>query len=451
MSPARTAADIAGQVRADPTSAPRVVEECLDRIAALDPRLGAFQIVCADAARAEANDLARRDLAGLPLAGVPVAIKDNVDVQGLPTRYGSGATTTAPAEKDDELVRRLRDAGAVVVGKTKLPELAIWSFTESRAHGGTATPWDLSRNAGGSTGGGAAAVAAGLVPVALGSDGGGSLRIPAAFCGVVGYKPARAVVPLAGGAQEHWYGCSVFGAIASSVADVSAVTDVLAGRTVTSVTVPPRALRVAVSMRAPVPIARPDGVTRAGIGRAVELLTAAGHAATPADPPYPLTMANDWGRCWLAGIAEDVEVMGLDETRLEPRTLAMVRRGRRLRRRGRPTAEARTSWTRTADAWFGTFDVLVSPTVARAPARLGGMRDSGYWRSYLWGATTTPYTQAWNLTGYPAVTLPLPRADGAPYAVQLVAPPGREGLLLGLAAQLEEAAGRPGLPPIAGM
>src|SRR5437763_1073885 len=165
----QTAVDISASVRASRLDPRHVVEECLDRIAATDRRIGAFTLVDAEGARRAADALAdRADLAALPLAGVPVAVKDNLDVAGLPTRHGSASTVDTPAGADDPMVARLRAAGAVVVGKTRMPELAIWGFTESRAFGGTRNPRDLSRNAGGSTGGGAAAVAAGMVPLALG-------------------------------------------------------------------------------------------------------------------------------------------------------------------------------------------------------------------------------------------------------------------------------------------
>src|SRR3954470_22384945 len=227
-----SAVEIGAAVRAGRRTPVEVVEACLARICAEDGRIGAFQCVAADAARHAAIELARRsDLADLPLAGVPVAVKDNIAVAGLPTRQGSAATSGTPAAADDELVRRLRAAGAIVVGTTRMPELAVWGFTESRAHGGTRNPRDLTRNAGGSTGGGAAAVAAGMVPLALGSDGGGSLRIPAANCGVVGFKPATGTVPLAGGLSEHWFGCSANGPMATTVADVALAVDVLAGNT----------------------------------------------------------------------------------------------------------------------------------------------------------------------------------------------------------------------------
>src|SRR5690606_10851257 len=225
-----TVAAIVADVRAGRRTPREVLDAFLARIERIDEHIGAFQFVDAEAARREADLLAGRpDLADLPLAGVPVAIKDNVDVAGMPTRYGSAASSPQPRGSDDLLVRRLREAGAVVVGKTRQPELAIWDFTESPAFGGTRNPYDPDRNAGGSTGGGAAAVAAGMVPVAHGSDGGGSLRIPAANCGVVGFKPSRGAVPLPGGLTEHWFGCSVHGAMATTVADVALAVDVLAG------------------------------------------------------------------------------------------------------------------------------------------------------------------------------------------------------------------------------
>ena len=190
--------------RLDPAA---VIRAHLARIDEADPQLHAFQEVRRDGALADAAALAQRpDLGGLPLAGVPVAIKDNTDVAGLPTRQGSAATPAGPAASDDELVRRLRAAGAIPIGKTQQPELAVWPVTEPEAYPATRNPWDLSRTPGGSTGGGAAAVAAGMAALALGSDGGGSIRVPAACCGLVGVKPAPGRVPVAGGASEHWYG-----------------------------------------------------------------------------------------------------------------------------------------------------------------------------------------------------------------------------------------------------
>jgi amidase len=209
------AVDIARAVRERRLTPEAVIRAHLDRMAEADPVIRAFQAVRADGALADAEALGRRDdLGTLPLAGVPVAVKDNIDVAGLPTRYGSAATRSAPARRDDELVRRLRQAGAIPIGKTQLPELAIWPFTEPAAFPATRNPWDRSRTPGGSTGGGAAAVATGMAALALGSDGGGSIRVPAACCGVTGIKPGPGVVPLAGGASQHWHGLTAFGPLA---------------------------------------------------------------------------------------------------------------------------------------------------------------------------------------------------------------------------------------------
>jgi amidase len=450
----QTAIEIAAQVRDGRRTPREVVEEALARIAEADPGIGAFQVVDAAGARRAAEEVASwADLDRLPLAGVPVAIKDNVAVAGLPTRHGSGASSAEPEAADDELVRRLRAAGAVVVGKTRLPELAIWGFTESIALGGTRNPHDPSRNAGGSTGGGAAAVAAGMVPLALGSDGGGSLRIPAANCGVVGFKPATGALPLAGGLADHWYGCSAFGPIASTVDDAVLMLDVLAGgaqwRGSASTATGP--LRVAVSLRSPSPIGRAGSGARQALRVAAERARTAGHTVRAANPPYPLTLATSWMQCWFAGIAEEVERLDLDPARLEPRTRGMATRGQRLRRKGRPTGGPAKAWRDRASAWFEQYDVMLSPVIAGPAPKMDWGTRAGFLPAYLQGARATPYTQAWNLSGFPAMSLPIVNAAGlgnaagldgvtggrlAGAAVQLVAVPGREWALIALARQL---------------
>ncbi|HZB59391.1 MAG TPA: amidase, partial [Actinomycetota bacterium] len=181
----QTAVGIAAAVRAGQASPSEVLEEHLERIAALDGRLGAFRLLRTEQVRAEARALEERgDLAGLPLAGVPVAIKDNVDLAGVPTRNGSAATSDEPAAADAELVRRLREAGALLVGKTNVPELCLWPFNESEAFGDSRNPWSLDHTPGGSSGGSAAAVASAMVPIGLATDGGGSIRMPASNCGL---------------------------------------------------------------------------------------------------------------------------------------------------------------------------------------------------------------------------------------------------------------------------
>ena len=244
---AMPALEIARAVREGKVSPVQVVQAHLAQIDRLEPQIRAFQVVLAEQALAEARVLAARPgLAGLPLAGVPVAVKDNVDVAGVPTRHGSAATPAGAARADDELVRRLRAAGCVVIGKTQMPELAIWPFTEPQAYPVTRNPWDTERTPGGSTGDGAAALASGMAALALGSDGGGSIRIPAACCGVVGLKPGPGVVPLAGGMDSHWYGLTVFGPLARTVGDIAAALDVLTETAAhATAALPDRPLRIA--------------------------------------------------------------------------------------------------------------------------------------------------------------------------------------------------------------
>jgi amidase len=445
MDHSETALGIAAAVRDGRRTPTEVVRACLDKIAATDRDIGAFQLVDAEGAlRAAAALDGRSDLGDLPLAGVPVAIKDNVAVAGLPTRHGSAATSDAAEERDDELVRRLRDAGAVVVGKTRLPELAIWGFTESLAFGGTRNPHNRLRNTGGSTGGGAAAVAAGMVPLALGSDGGGSLRIPTANCGVIGFKPAGGMVPIAGGIDEHWYGCSAYGPIAASMADVVAAMDVLAGPDWAAPT-HDGPLRIAVALNRATPIGPPDRVYRSSLHAAAKAARALGHTVAPASVPYPRTLAGTWISCWHAGIAEEVERLGLPVDRLEPRTQLMVRMGQaRVRRFGRdlaPVRAAMAAWQERATEFLSSYDLLLTPTISHPAPRAGWAARAGYRRAMVNGARATPYTQAWNVAGFPALSLPFGRGRpgrfGQPGAVQLICAPGAEAKLIRLAGELE--------------
>src|SRR3954451_178228 len=259
-----SALDLAAAVREGRRTAVDVVREHLDRIADRDQELNAFCAVRSGAALAEAAAVdADAHRARLPLAGVPVAVKDNIAVRGEQVRHGSAATSATPASTDDPLVARLRAAGCVVVGTTRMPELAAWGFTASAAGGATRNPWDPARDPGGSTGGGAAAVAAGLAALALGTDGGGSLRIPAAACGLVGVKPTTGLVPLPGGRDEHWYGLTVAGPIVRTAADAAAALSVLGGQPVA--VADPGPLRIAVSGKSPSPLGRPDVHQRAAV------------------------------------------------------------------------------------------------------------------------------------------------------------------------------------------
>lgn len=427
---------IAALVRGGETTAEEVALAHLARIDELDKKLGAFRAVDRDRvladARAVDGDPARR---GGPLAGVPVAIKDNVDVLGYSTRCGSGATPDRPADADDELVRRLRAAGCVVMGKTQMPELAIWPFTESAAFGVTRNPWSLERTAGGSSGGSAAAVAADMAALALGSDGGGSIRIPAACCGVFGLKPTRGLVPLAGGAESHWLGLSTFGPIARTVEDAAVMLDVLAGRPSRQDVAKPPHLRIAVSLRAAVPGTRMDPEVAAAVTDVARRLREAGHSVVQADPPYPIDGGLRFSRRWLPGIAEDAE--GLDLARLEPRTRAMVRAGRRLRSLGLAAPVEREPLRERLRAWFEDRDLLLMPTLS-APAVPHHHWKGGWIRTTL-GVAKWTQTAVWNLVSFPAASLPVALSrERLPIAVQLVALPGGEDTILAAAKQIAE-------------
>ena len=369
---APTAAGIAARVRDGQSTAVDVARAHLARIAAREPAIGAFQAHDPARVLAEAGAVdARPDRFALPLAGVPVAIKDNVDVAGYPTRHGSLATSGEPARRDDELVKRLRAAGAVVIGKTRLPELAIWGFTHS-ALGVTRNPLDESLDPGGSSGGSAAAVAAGMAALALGTDGGGSIRMPAAYCGLVGLKPGPGVVPLPGGAEEHWFGLSAAGPIARTAGDAALMLGVLSGTPVDLDR--PGPARVALSLRTLSPIARLRTEQRAAaVGAAARLRAGLGGAEVAlADPPYLRRLTGQWIRRWHAGVARDAEALGLDLSVVERRTAAVVRKGRRVLRYTPPGAAAPAAWRHRVLAWMdeGGFDVLLGPAVART-ARAG--------------------------------------------------------------------------------
>ncbi|MDP8978886.1 MAG: amidase family protein, partial [Actinomycetota bacterium] len=418
-------------------SAVEVVEACLERIAALDGRLGAFQLVRDREVLAEAEALdAREDLPALPLAGVPVSVKDMIDVAGAPTTDGSRAGSDAPAAADDELVARLRRAGALVVGKTRVPEFGLWPFTESEAFGATRNPWNPGLTPGGSTGGGAAAVSAAMTALALGSDGGGSIRIPAACCGLVGLKPGTGVVPLPGG-RTPARSLVEWGPLGTSVADVSVMFEVLAGLAGQGEVAPPaRALRIAVSARPPVAGVPVDAAMRRALRTTAEVLSGAGHDVVVAHPPHRPADVAAFLKRFLAGPAERVEQLG--SARVEPRTRGAARVGRLL---GRPPPSPRAQ-ERIRDRfrrWFADHDVLLTPVLARPPIPVGAFEGRGFTATLLGSTRFVPFPAPWNLTGFPAASVPAPPLPGGiPTGVQLVAAPGGERLLLSVARQLEQ-------------
>jgi amidase len=433
-----TAVAIAAAVRAGRVTPTEVLEQHLERIAALDGRLGAFRLLRTDQVRAEAHALRDRgDLDGLPLAGVPVAVKDNLDLAGTPTRNGSAATGAEPAAADDEPVRRLREAGALLVGKTNVPELCLWPFTESEAFGVSRNPWSRDHTPGGSSGGSAAAVASAMVPLALAADGGGSIRMPASNCGLVGLKPGAGVVPLPAGGVSTWSRMSEFGPLATTVADLGLALDVLAGgdayRAVAS---PDRPLRIGVCAKPAAAGVKVHPEVRAALDATAEALAAAGHRVEAAAPPWRNGDAAPFLRRVFCGCAEDAD--GLPSGSLEPRTRAEARVGRLLRRaRPAPGGPPERVLARFR-TWFEDKDVLLSPTLALPPLRIGAYRGKGLARTLLGLTAYMPFCPPLNLVGFPAASVPAgASADGLPLGVQLAAAPGGEALLLSLALQLE--------------
>ncbi len=435
----RTAVELAAAVRQGQASPLDVVEAHLERIAALDPRVHAFQVVRPDEVREEARKLVSRgDLAELPLAGVPVAVKDHFEMAGYPSRSGSLASSAEPAAADEELVRRLREAGAVPIGKTTMPELGLWPFTETAAFGATRNPWSLDHTPSGSTGGGAAAVAGAMAPLALGSDGGGSIRMPAACCGLVGIKPGAGVVPASTG-HSDWCGMSEPGPLATTVADVALVLDVLAGTSAYRAVAPPgRALRIAASSASPAVGVKVRPEVERCFRATVEALRGAGHELVAARPPYRPTDTFPFLHRAFVGGAEEADPLRFEA--LERRTRSWVRTGRWLRRVRRPSPASADAVRRRFQGWFerSGYDLLLTPTLATPPLRIGAYQGKGLWPTILGLTRFMPFTPLMNLLGFPAMSVPAgSSSEGLPIGVQLAAPRGAEPLLLSVASQLE--------------
>jgi amidase len=429
-----------------------LVDACLERIQAVDPRLNAFRVVFAERARAEADALGERD--GRPLYGVPIAVKDDMDVAGEPTCFGT-SLLLPPAAQDSEYVRRLRAAGAIVLGKTHVPELTIWAFTESAAFGITRNPWNLDRTTGGSSGGSAAAVAGGLVGAATGSDGLGSIRIPAACCGLVGLKPQRGRVSVAP-KTEPWHGLTHYGVLTRSVRDTALVLDAVSDRPpaepfAQSAERAPGRLRIALSFKAPPVLpARISGEVRAAVEGVAQSFRDLGHEVVERDPDYDAVPFVRGLSRFFRGVHDDARATGAPE-RLERRTRAVARVGR-LTPTGR-VARSRAeepAFTARIGRLFEDVDVLMTPVTAFPPHEVARFEGRGLSSTYLGEGAFVPFPAPWNLTGQPAMSIPAGfTADGVPLAVQLIGRPEDEATLLSLAAQLEAERGWPERrPPI---
>ena len=453
-------AGLAGQAallaRGD-VSSTELVEGSLARIAASQESLNAFRVVRGEDALREAGAADERRARGedTPLLGLPVAIKDDVDLAGHTTPFGCGGEHP-PAGEDAELVRRLRAAGAIVVGKTNAPEVGQWPFTESPAFGATRNPWSAEHTPGGSSGGAAAAVAAGLVAAAIGSDGAGSVRIPAAWTGLVGLKPQRGRISTWPDA-EAFNGLSCFGPLTRSVADAALLLDAVAGNRAgdlhrppapaepfaTAAAKPPRRLRVALSFATPFGVADSvDPEIRAAVEDTALRLGELGHEVVREDPRYGLVGLGLVPR-GMAGVHEWLRERVADPGALEPRTRVHGRFGRALS--GPPLRAARAAepaLARRIGRVFERVDVVLTPTTAKPPPRIGAHDGGGYWATSTAVSAACPFAFAWNVTGWPGLSVPAGlTASGLPVGAQLLGRENDEATLLALGAELEAAGG----------
>ena len=442
----------AEMVRRGDVTPTELVDLYLERIERFDPDLNSYRIVLAERARADAKQVEERLAAGegerMDLAGVPIAIKDTEHLAGEITTWGT-AGFDEPAAADGEMVRRLREAGAVVLGKTNLPELAICGFTETEAWGITRNPWDTDHTPGGSSGGSGAAVAAGLCAGASGSDGAGSIRIPAALCGLFGLKPQRDRISLAP-FREHWHGLSVAGSLSRSVADTALWLDVCHGGVAGGPPAPeqtfsraaranPGPLRIAYSTKPPRAIAPPivSDKVKAAVETTADLLRSLGHTVEAHDPDWGL-VGNNLTPRYLNGITVEYERVPHPE-RLERRTAQFARLGRLSG--GRIVRNARRGEARDARRILSIFercDVLMTPVTGQTAVAVGRWAGQGALRTVLGMSRVYPFCVPWNHLGNPAASVPAGFTPGGnPLAVQLIGRPNDEATLLSLAAQIE--------------
>lgn len=507
--------EIARRVAAGELSARQVVQASLERIDAVNPGLNALTVIRREEALAEADALderlaqaraeasvtpsgKRRASSGkkkpdtvalpeewhLPLLGVPVVVKEEYDVTGLPTTLGGWGNTT-PVTCDSEAIRRIREAGAIVVAKSTMPEFGQYTDTESERYGSTLNPWNREHSAGGSSGGSAVAVATGMVPIALAADGGGSIRIPASCCGIVGLKPARGRVspaPLA----EHWFGLVTLGAVTRTIADTARVNDVLAGsvptdrfaappllmtheaalrphaqtrsagggeeeRTVPAESLPEGALlvgegaasgerlRIVWSDRPAVMGMKTSEQVSRVLARVVEDLRSLGHHVRQTRRPWPIATIPFFVQ-FTAGMAVEADSVE-NPAALEGRTRSVAAVGRRVSERRVKAAVAQSEKIgRIIDQRFLTSaDVLVLPTMPISVPKLGVVRGKNWVSALVATAPSVANTALFNVSGHPAMSIPGPVDKGElPVGIQLVCRAGSEHLLIALGQELQE-------------
>jgi amidase len=453
----RPATELAGLVRSGELSARELVEASLARIEELNDRLNAFILVDADDALAAADAVKPGD--DRPFAGVPIAIKDIGPAwAGKPLTYGSHLFGDFTPEVHGSVVQRLLEAGFIPVGKTNAPEFGILNVTEPRRYGPTRNPWDLDRTPGGSSGGSAAATAAGMVPIAHANDGGGSIRIPAACCGLVGLKPARGRVSMAPVLGDSFL--AIDGVVSRTVEDTARTLDVLAGYELGDATwAPPPAQpfadataadpdrqRIALAVNPPldVPV---EPVFERAVADAGELLRSLGHEVEEVDLPWNVPeLFREFTKMWAVGIGATVDFAARmsgqepSQENTEKLSLELYRGGMGLNAIEYTRAMvAMQGLGRLVVTAMAPYDAVVTPVMAHRQAKIGSIDPEAGMDAFQKAGAFTPYTAVLNVSGQPAISLPLYEDDGLPVPVQVIGRPAGEWDLLRLSAQVERA------------
>jgi amidase len=455
-----SALELWAQLQRDQISPVELTDIVIDRAERLDPELGAFAHIAPDAARERARHVQDSQPKTDRLWGLPLADKDLTARAGMPIAWGSRVFPGTVSQRSDEIADVLDAAGAVSIGKTATPEFGLYGYTEPFDRAPARNPWDLTLGAGGSSGGAAAAVAAGILPFAPGSDGGGSIRIPAAACGLVGIKPSRGRVP-SGSALDSLGGLAVKGPIARTVQDAAFLLDAMLDRRNGRIPHPFSVgapefddgdyLGVATRGEGRFSLGVLDNTpwdddveitvspeARAAVALAVEHLTAIGHGVEQTSLDHGGVYPDAFRTIWQVSAAM-LPVDGDDIGLLEPVTQELLARGRALSARHlADTQSVLAAFERRVISQFGRFDAVVTPTLALTPRPIGWYDAADADRNFAQQVQYSPFTSFVNVVGLPAITLPVHQTiEGLPMGVQLIARPGREDVLLSIGAQLE--------------
>ena len=457
-----TVTELAAAIRTGETSSAEITDHYLERIDRLNAQVGAFYTVTHELAREQAVtadkavSASRKDGAELPpLTGVPIPIKDLNMVAGVRLTYGSAILADNVAVEDDYVVEHLRSAGIVITGKTATPEFGLPCYTETKIGPPARTPWDLTRSAGGSSGGAAAAVASGLAPAAQGSDGAGSIRIPSSVCGLYGIKPTRGRISQ-GPMMPDLIGLSTDGPLARTVADAALLLDAMTGNhpgdmyTLPAVpagesflsyaTREPGKLRIGRSVKTVIEGAEVHPDCLAAYEDATELLVSLGHEVEDVDLPFPVEAVPSFLSLWFA-MATLAPIAPEQESQLLPLTRYLRARGMELSASELLLHQAILQGiVRPAITALNAYDVILNPTVALPPRPVGWFDEVEPFENFTRQTQFTPWTALYNLSGQPAVNVPLYwSGEGLPIGIMLAGRMGAEGTLISLSAQLEAA------------